>query len=108
MSKIIKTINVQLSINIFKDGKRYIADCPPLELSTHGATVKEAKKNFDEALKLWLECVTERGTLREALAELGWKLGPIPTPKETVYDNVNIHHLIQNYSTLCIPCGAGC
>jgi predicted RNase H-like HicB family nuclease len=62
----------QLYGNIKKQGKWYIAYCPPLDLSTQGKTLEEAKKNLIEASQLFLVSCLERGTLDQALKELGF------------------------------------
>lgn len=67
-------IAVNLSVMIFKEKKDFIATCPALSLSTHGTTLAQAQRNFEEAFKMWFETVIEMGTLRKALHELGWKV----------------------------------
>lgn len=74
MNKKANRIIIQVAGNIFKEGNRYIADCPPLQLSTHGASINEVQKNFAEALNLWLRITIERNTLEKALLELGWQI----------------------------------
>jgi predicted RNase H-like HicB family nuclease len=96
---------VQLAVNIFKEGKRFIADCPAISLCSHGSTVSKAQKNFDQAFKIWFKSVDERGMLLKALAELGWTMKPIPTPKETFYEDVHMDHLVQKYHSLQVPVG---
>jgi len=63
----------KLSVAILKEGNRYIAFSPALDLSTSGKTEKEARKRFGEAAQLFFEETTEAGTLERALRELGWK-----------------------------------
>ncbi len=57
---------------IKRDGRWYVAYCPPLDIATQGRTVSEAKKNLVEAAQLFLESCIERGTLDLALKELGF------------------------------------
>lgn len=63
----------KLSVAILKEGNRYIAFSPALDLSTSGKTEREARKRFVEAAQLFFEETTEAGTLEKALGELGWK-----------------------------------
>ena len=98
-----KKISVSLAVNIFKEGKRYIADCPALALSTHGSSLREVQKNFEDALQIWMESVAERGALRKALIELGWTLKGIPSPEMADYSKVPVHLLKQRYYPLEIP-----
>ena len=63
---------LKLAVEFFKEGDAFIAYSHSLDLSTHGATLSEAKKNFHEAVNLWIEACVEKGTLDKALIELGW------------------------------------
>ncbi len=63
---------IHLIISIIKQGKRYVAYSPALDLSTSGKTELEAKNRFEEAADIFLEELTEAGTLSEVLKELGW------------------------------------
>ena len=52
----------------------YIADCPPLDITTQGRTEKEARENLIEATELFVMSCFERGTFEQALRELGWSV----------------------------------
>ena len=62
-----------LSLIFIKEGNNMIAYSPALDLSTCGESFEEAKKNFEEALVLFIHECIQRGTLPEALDSLGWK-----------------------------------
>lgn len=62
----------QLSGHIKKQGKWYVAHCLSLDLTTQGRTLDEAKKNLIEAAQLFIISCLERGTLDQALKELGF------------------------------------
>lgn len=68
-------VMVQVEFDLFgvvkRKGKWYIASCPPLDLATQGRTNEEAKKNLLEASELFIVSCIERGTLDQALKELG-------------------------------------
>jgi len=64
---------VQLPVSFLREGKRFIAYTPALDLSTSGKTFEEAKKHFEEASKLFLEELERMGTLDETLSNLGWR-----------------------------------
>lgn len=66
-------IRGNLPLVFMKEKKTFIAYTPALDLATHGKTQKEAKKNFDEALCLYLEELVAHGTLDAALEEMGWE-----------------------------------
>jgi len=49
-----------------------VAYSPALDLSTCGHDLEEAKKMFSEAVEIFFEELTEKGTLDEVLLGLGW------------------------------------
>lgn len=65
--------SITLPVTILREGKKFIAFTPALDLSTSGKTFDEAKKNFDEAVSLFIQECSEKGTLDSALHDLGWK-----------------------------------
>ena len=62
-----------LPVSILKEGKTFVAYTPALDLSTVGDTFEEAKQRFEEAVQIFFEEITSRGTVNEALLELGWQ-----------------------------------
>lgn len=68
-----KNLSFNLSVVITKQGKRFVAYTPALDISTSGKTEKEAKSRFIELANLFLEEIVEAGTASEVLSELGWK-----------------------------------
>ncbi|HUD09255.1 MAG TPA: hypothetical protein VMR77_00395 [Patescibacteria group bacterium] len=62
-----------LPVSILREGDSFIAYTPALDLSTVGDTLEQAQKRFEEAVQLFFEEITEKGTVNEALAELGWQ-----------------------------------
>lgn len=66
-----------------RQGDWYVAHCPPLDLTTQGRTLAEAKKNLIEASELFIVSCLERGTLDQAFKELGFvprKARPLNIP----------------------------
>jgi len=98
-----KNITISLAVNIFKDGKRYIADCPALALATHGGSLREVQRHFEDALNVWMKNTMREGVLKKALLELGWTLGPVPMPEEADYSKVPVCLLKQKYYPITIP-----
>ena len=43
---------------IEREGDRYVALCPDLDVASQGTTVEEATSNLREAVELFLECVS--------------------------------------------------
>jgi len=68
-----RVFRIQLPVSILKEGERYIAYTPALDLSTSGRSQKEVKKRFGEAVEIFFEELVEAGTLDDALATLGWR-----------------------------------
>lgn len=58
--------------NIRQQGGWFIAHCPPLDITTQGKTSQEARQNLIEASQLFIISCLERGTLDQALKELGF------------------------------------
>jgi predicted RNase H-like HicB family nuclease len=65
-----------LQLNLFgrmkREGGWYIAHCPPLDITTQGRTQAEARRNLSEASELFVISCLERGSLDQALRELGF------------------------------------
>ncbi|MEK7187711.1 MAG: hypothetical protein AAB691_02605 [Patescibacteria group bacterium] len=66
------TINYKLSVVFIREGKRYIAHSPALDLSTSGRSFAQAKKRFEEAASLFFEEIMSKGTVANVLSGLGW------------------------------------
>lgn len=65
--------NISLPVMILREGKHFVAYTPVLDLATSGKTFEQAKKRFSEAVEIFIEELTEKGTLAKVLSELGWK-----------------------------------
>lgn len=59
-------------VNFFKDDGWIVAEAPALQIASHGKTEEEARANLDDAINGWLEICQRKGTLKNALIELGW------------------------------------
>jgi hypothetical protein len=68
-----KNLSFSLPVVITKQGRRFVAYTPALDISTSGKSEKEVKEKFEELTNLFLEEIVEAGTANEVLAELGWK-----------------------------------
>ena len=66
-------LSFKLPVTITKQGKRFVAYSPALDISTSGKSKKDAQKRFEELVALFLEEIVERGTLPDVLSELGWR-----------------------------------
>lgn len=64
---------VVLNLMFHREGNKFIAYSPALDLSTCGDSLEQAKKRFEEMLSLFIEEVDKMGTLEDVLLECGWK-----------------------------------
>jgi len=74
-------IKINIVVILYKEGDYYIAYCPALELSSYGNTEKEAEEYFLDALKIFVEDTTKKGTLEKCLLKFGWTLQQVPEMK---------------------------
>jgi predicted RNase H-like HicB family nuclease len=68
----IKGITATLTGYLFREGGAWVAYCRELDLSSMGKDQAEALRNVHEAITLFFESCLARGTLLDALRELGW------------------------------------
>lgn len=66
-------LDFKLSVIFLKEGDRYVAYSPALDLSTSGESQEQARKRFVEAALLFFQEIYKRGTAAAVLEELGWK-----------------------------------
>lgn len=68
-------MNLQFSlpVSVLREGNRFIAYTPALDLSTSANTYEKAKKRLEEAVQIFFEETTEHDTLDQVLGDLGWK-----------------------------------
>jgi hypothetical protein len=69
----IKFQKTVLNVAFYREGDKFIAYGPALNLSTCGNSMEQAKKRFEEMLQMFLEEVEKMGTLEDVLLECGWK-----------------------------------
>jgi len=74
------SITVNVPVYIFLEDGVHVAYTPVLELSSYGSSVADAKKSFEEAVDIFFEDVSEKGTLEKVLLQLGWQLQQKPKP----------------------------
>lgn len=82
-----------LPVSILKEGNKFVAYTPALDLSTYGETFKAAQANFMEAVVLFFEELNEMGTGEQVLSDLGWE-----KQDETFSPPVVISHQSESFS----------
>ncbi len=63
---------LNITIEIWRKGKTYLASAPELDFISQGRTFEEAKKNLLEVIDIQFEEMTEMGSLDEYLQECGF------------------------------------
>ena len=66
-------IDLKIPVSILKEGNRFIAYTPVLDLSTSGKSIKSVKKNFSEIVQIFFDELSKKGTLGDVLTDLGWR-----------------------------------
>ena len=74
-------IRVGLNVGVIKEGDYFVAYCPALNISSYGKNENEAKKRFEEEVKIFFDETSKRGTLEKLLLSLGWSLVQKPKPR---------------------------
>ena len=65
--------NLTFTIQIFREGRLFVAYNPELDVSSCGSTVWGAKNNLRDAIRGFLKSAAKLGTLREILEEAGYR-----------------------------------
>ncbi len=71
---------VKLPATVKKKAAYWVSSCPALDVFSQGPTEEEARKNLEEALRLFLLSCYERNTLEEAVKECGLRSSLSPHP----------------------------
>jgi len=77
--KLHKIIKAELPVIIFKEGKKFVACSPALDLSTCANTFEQARRRFAEAVDIFFQEILKMGTLEDVLNQL------IPLCKESKF-----------------------
>ena len=62
------------TVQSWREGGMYASYCPELDLASCGRTNDEARHNLEEAVGIFVEECTRKGTLHELLEEAGYEL----------------------------------
>jgi predicted RNase H-like HicB family nuclease len=99
------TVGVVIRVRCFarQEGSLWVSCCPGLDVYSQGDDREEARKNLHEAVELWLDSCVERGTLGEALRELGWHKVPPGDPVPEGEDQIQILAMAEDEQVLGEP-----
>lgn len=65
-------MNIQFTIQVFREGKTFVAHTPELDVSSCGHTEPEALRNLKKAVSLFVEEAARMGTLNQVFEEAGF------------------------------------
>ena len=65
-------MNIQFTVQIFKEGRSFVAYTPELDVSSCGGNLDRAKSNLLQAVRLFLEEADKMGTLKQIFEEAGF------------------------------------
>lgn len=85
---------VELPVTFIHDGDFIVAYTPALDLSTAGKDMDDAKKMFDEAVKIFFNDLVENNTVDEVLSSLGWTRLPEKSawqPPKFSQESIGVH-----------------
>ena len=68
-----RMLEFNLPVSILREGKKYIAYTPALDLSTSGKSFDEAKTRFTEIVNIFFDEIFSKNTAEEVLTDLGWQ-----------------------------------
>lgn len=65
-------LQFNIPVSFIKEGKKFVAYSPALDLSTCGDTFEQAKRRFGEIIDIFFEEIIKKGQLEDVLRNLGW------------------------------------
>jgi predicted RNase H-like HicB family nuclease len=66
-------MRIEYTVQIWREGDRYIAHAMPIDVASAGASPDEARQALDEAVGLFLSVAREQGTLQDILEESSYE-----------------------------------
>ena len=67
-------MKLNLTIELWKKGRWYVARSPEFDFISQGKTGEEARKNLEEVIRIQFQEMTEMGTLEEYVRECGFEI----------------------------------
>jgi hypothetical protein len=66
-------MDIDYTVQIWREGNQFIAHAMPLDLASSGASPQAARMALDEAVKLFIQMAEQHGTLPEVLEDAGYQ-----------------------------------
>lgn len=73
-SKTKGTLEVSVSVYVFKENDVYVAYCPSLDLSGYDCTEEDARRDFEFHLQEYVKFQVQHDTLHKDLTRHGWEV----------------------------------
>ncbi len=67
-------MTLDLTVNIWQEGKQFVAHALPLDVMSSGATAEAARQAVDEAVGCFIKTAADMGTLEQVLQDCGFEL----------------------------------
>lgn len=68
-----QVLKFRLPVSIFREGDKFIAYTPALDISTSADSFTKVRERFSETVNIFFEEIKEKGTLEQVLEDLGWE-----------------------------------
>jgi predicted RNase H-like HicB family nuclease len=65
-------VKIDYAVQVWREGKQYIAHAMPLDIASSGETPEGARQSADEAVRLFLSTAAQHGTLEQVLEDAGY------------------------------------
>ncbi|UZE93483.1 MAG: hypothetical protein IB617_01465 [Candidatus Nealsonbacteria bacterium] len=66
-------LEISLPVSILREGKKFVAHTPALDLSTSANSFEKVRERFNEIVNIFFEELIKKGTLDDVLRDLGWR-----------------------------------
>ena len=66
-------MNIEYTVQIWQEGRQFIAHAMPLDIMSSGTTPQDAREALQEAVELFFATASESGTLSDILTEAGYE-----------------------------------
>lgn len=65
-------MEIDYTVQIWREGRQFIAHAMPLDVASSGTTPQAARTALDEAVKVFIQTAELQGTLTEVLEDAGY------------------------------------
>jgi predicted RNase H-like HicB family nuclease len=93
--KIKHGLDIVVEVLLVKEGDYWVSYAPSLKLSSYGDSKEEAKKGFAEALRIFIDDTSRKGTLERLLIDYGWTLSRNNYQPPPGFGTVDVTNLLQ-------------